>query len=274
MPTKQPYKPHQNGYATQIHLWPSWQRRPVFAVLLAVLLFLLIGFVGVKSYFTIIQSMQIDEPLPSEKLISVEGVGRVNVVPDMATVTVGVESSGETVELAQTENSNVNNQLLASIKGLGIADDDIQTSSYNVYEDEYWDPMTGEMMSSGWIVSQNVTVTVRDIELVSGLLEIAGRGGSTSVYGLDYKVEDKSSFKKQARAAAIADAASHAEQIASSLDVEIEEVTGYSEWLQSDDYYPIYYADSAEGLGGSAPKIEEGTEEIALNVTITYRLSD
>jgi len=274
MPAKKQYKPPQNGHNTHIHLWPSWRRRPVFAVLLAVVLLVLVGYLGVKSAFYVVQAIEIDDPEPTERLISIDGTGTVEVVPDTADLTISIETNGDTAELAQAENTLIANELLTSIKALGIEDGDIQTSDYDIYEDERWNPITGDYVTQGWVVSQYINLTVKDTTNVSAVLDLAGNSESISVFGLDYSVGDVETFKQQARESAIADAKAQAERIASALDIKLGAVADYYEWTESDEYSPRMYADATfeGGLGSAVPEVEEGTEEVTLHVTVTYEL--
>lgn len=263
---------------TTITLWPSWKERPLFSLLLSLLMVTLVTLLGTASVWAILTATGIDDPLTTDRLVTVEGDGSVTVKPDKATLNVGVESEGESVAAAQTANSAVTNQLTERIKALGISEEDIQTTYYNVYENEIYNPETEQWETVGWIVSQDVSITINDITLVSQVISAAGQGGATNVYGLNFSADETADLVQQARAEAIAEAEAHIEQIASSLDVKVDDVYDYYEWTSSGDGYYPYYADRAlafeevSAVDSFIPEIESGSEEITVGVSITYKL--
>lgn len=255
--------------------WPQWHENKPFALVL-----LLIGSFTVILLMAKIDQIQtetqeIGEPYPVEHTITVEGEGSVSGTPDVATVTIGVDTKDQDSASAQEQNSTTVNALLEKIKALGIESADIQTSNYSVYENYVWNPDTETSESDGWIVSQTLTVKVRDTGRVSALLSVAGQNGATSVYGPNFEIDDASKLKMEARAEAIADARAKAEALAAALGVELGEVVSYSEGGGDYPYYyDSYYSGLERSVGGATPEVEEGSSQIDVTVSITYRIDD
>jgi uncharacterized protein YggE len=67
-----------------------------------------------------------------EAEVSTSGTATVSVNPDKVSVTIGVETRGETAKEAAEANAELMNKVIAALKGLGIADDQISTSWYSV----------------------------------------------------------------------------------------------------------------------------------------------
>ena len=243
--------------------WPTWEENKPFALLLIILLAYAIVFLAMKME-------RLGKPEPFEHQITIEGQADASAVPDIATVTVGVDTQGAEVASAQAENSTTMNALVEKIKALAISAEDIQTSYYNVYENTEWNGQ--EYVSNGWIVSNQIEIKIRNSELVSSVLDTAGQNGATSISGPAFAVEDTSALKDQVRTLAIADAKQKASILASTLGIELEEVVGYSEWSENstDDY--MMRSSAAYGGGESAPDVEAGSEELTLHVSITYTL--
>lgn len=250
--------------------WPQWEENKPFALVLLLVGAFLVVFLMVKTDQAQKETEQIGKPTPFEHQITVEGEGRAIGKPDIATVTLGVDTKAEEVASAQATNSTTVNALIEKVKMLGISADDIQTSAYNVYENTQWNPDTETYESVGWVVSQTITVKVRDTSKISMLLDVAGKSGVTNISGPSFTVDDQSALKDEARVEAIADAKEKAAALAGELGVRFERVVGYSEWVDSG---PIpYYAESIGYGGGGAPAIEPGTDELKLHVSITYKL--
>ena len=248
-------------------IWPQWHENKPFALVL-----ILIG-----SFLVVFLMAKVDkiqkETAQIGNTITIDGQGSAIGKPDVATVTIGVDTKADDVAGAQEQNSTTSNALTEKIKALGISADDIQTSYYSVHENFVWNPDTEAPESQGWIVSQTLTVKVRDTSKVSALLAAAGQNGATNVYGPSFTIDDPSQLEVQAREEAVADAASKAAQLAATLGVKLGGVVGYSEYSGGSlySYESFSMADSAKAYGG-APGIEPGTNQIDLTVSITYRI--
>lgn len=253
---------------------PTWEDNKPLSILASVLLGILIVFVASESVNSIREGRQIGKPTPAENLIVVDGIGKVIAIPDIATVTLGIETKADTVDQAQEKNTQTMNNLINQIKALGIPDGDIQTQNYSIYENNYWNPETGMSSSLGWIVNQSLVVKVRDTALTQQVLLIAGRNGVTNVYGPNFAIDDQEKYRNDAREKAIADAKTKAEAIAKALNLKLDVIVDYSEYFGNDYNYPYFSERAIDGMGGSsAPDLQPGSQEIQLNATITYRLA-
>jgi uncharacterized protein YggE len=64
--------------------------------------------------------------------ISSSGTSATEVRPDQVSVTVGVETNGTTAQEAVSQNANLTAQVIAAVRGLGINENRIETSSFSV----------------------------------------------------------------------------------------------------------------------------------------------
>src|SRR5919107_195364 len=64
--------------------------------------------------------------------ISSSGTSTTEVRPDQVSVTVGVETNGTTAQEALSQNANLTAQVIAAVRGLGINENRIETSSFSV----------------------------------------------------------------------------------------------------------------------------------------------
>ena len=257
-------------------VWPEWKENRPFAGLLSLFLVVLILFFGLRAINAFKEGKYIGKPVPYEHTISIEGQGKVTAKPDIASVMIGVQSKGDTVAGAQLKNTQTMNALIGSLKNMGIAEDDLQTANYSVYQEQVWNPTTQISEPKQWIVSQNITAKIRDASKISTVLGMAGQSGVTNISGPTFTIDDPTALKDQAREKAIKDAEMHAQQIANALGMQIEKVIGYSEYSPDNGPVPMYYdravaSDSSLGVPPS-PVIQTGTTDVKLNVNITYKL--
>lgn len=213
----------------------------------------------------------IGRPDAQRDTITLSGEGKVTAIPDIATVTVGVNTERRTVADAQNENTSQMNAILERMKELGIADEDIRTSRYNVYPVYDW--RDGTRYDRGFSVDQAVTVKIRDLSTSGDVLAAATELGANQVSGLNFTIDDPEALKQEARLEAIEKAKQKAEAVADAADIKLGKMVGFSE--SGGNVAPVYraYALEADGLGGAAaPSIEQGSQDVIVNVSVTYEV--
>ncbi|PJA47422.1 hypothetical protein CO172_01525 [Candidatus Uhrbacteria bacterium CG_4_9_14_3_um_filter_36_7] len=257
-------------------MWPSFKAQRAFAVPLFILFILLILFFAAKTIQVVFEAKQVGKPTPYEHTIMIDAEGKVVATPDIAQLSLGVETRATDVPTAQEKNTQTMNTIIEGIKELNITEEDIQTASYTVYQEDYWDPETQRSKKGDWIVSQQLMVKIREMKNISSVLQLAGQKGVTNISGPTFSIDDLTNLKDQAREKGLEEAKEKAQQIAGKLGLKLGKIIGYSEWYDN-SVGPIYYEKSAAiGMGGgeSAPTIPTGTKEVKLNVNVTYLLEE
>lgn len=181
--------------------------------------------------------------LPS---ISVRGEGEVLAKPDIGSFSFSVQAEGDDAGAAQTASAEKINAILAFLTEAGVEDKDVKTSGYYLNPKYRYDTRIcpansycppGDPILDGYEVMESVTVKVRDIDQSGNLISGVGERGATNISGLSFTIDDDSTLKDEARAAAIADAKERAKAIAKEMGVSLGRVTGYYEEA---DYMPYY----------------------------------
>jgi uncharacterized protein YggE len=164
------------------------------------------------------------------------------------------------------------NSIIAALKNLGIADEDIQTSMISV--SPVYDYNSSSPHITGYQVSNVVSVHVKDISKVADVIDDSVAAGANTVNGVSFDVADRSGVENQARDAAVKDARSHADALASAAGVTI---TGVASIAETASYYPYpYYYGTADAAGGKVPTpevptpVQPGTQDITITVTVSY----
>ena len=116
---------------------------------------------------------------PQVATLAASGNGAVQVVPDIAVVTLGVTSRAGTASAALAQNSTELTNALAAIRAGGVADKDIATSDFSIYPvtEQQDGQQTRPPKIIGYEVSNTVRVTIRDIASSGSLLDkvVVGR---------------------------------------------------------------------------------------------------
>ncbi len=258
----------------QPSFFPDWNENKPFALALLLTFAFLIMFLIAQTSKAIAETNRLAIPVPVEHQITVEGVGKVTGVPDIAEVGMGIESKGESVAVAQQANTEATNALIGRIASVGIEKKDMRTANYSVYQNTTYNPETGETTQDGWTVSQSLTVKIRDTARLSTVLDTAGKNGATNISGPNFTIDDPDSLKDEAREEALADATEKAAALAKSLGLRLDGVIGYNEYQ---NFPPMpYYAsmDMRKSSESAAPEILAGTSDVSLNVSVTYRIKE
>ncbi|HLZ07323.1 MAG TPA: SIMPL domain-containing protein [Chloroflexota bacterium] len=198
--------------------------------------------------------------------IVVSGSGRVNLRPDQATVTAGVQTQGRTAQEAQTENNQSMNAVVAAIKGLGIPDKDIQTVGVSLY------PMFNQGQTvSGYTASNNVSVLVENVDQAGPVLDAVVKAGANESSNVQFGLKDETAARNQALALAATDARSKADALAGALGLKI---TGVQSVSESSGSNPIVVSPMAMTSAPSAPTIpiQPGELGVTAQVTIVFAI--
>ncbi|OQA40048.1 MAG: 26 kDa periplasmic immunogenic protein precursor [Chloroflexi bacterium ADurb.Bin325] len=214
------------------------------------------------------------------RTITVVGRGEVKVQPDIATTTVGVDVQAGTVEAAVAQAQARMDAVLDALKGLGIASADIQTSNFSINFERSMgvepvastdQPESGEFkpVPGFYRVSNMVTVTIRDLDRVSEVLDTAVKSGANNIWGLSFGLDDTDALEVQARAAAIRDARERAESLAELNGVVAGGVVSISEIIGNQNS-PLYMA--AEGRGGGGMPAQPGEVTFSTQIQVIYAI--
>ncbi|MCC7370898.1 MAG: SIMPL domain-containing protein [Chloroflexi bacterium] len=201
--------------------------------------------------------------------VAVVGDGRVTVQPDLATVTFGVEATGQTLAAVQADASTRMQAVIDGLVGLGMPREDIKTS--RISASPVYDQRDNTQIR-GYRASNSVQVKLRELDRVGQIVDAITAAGANRVEGLAFSVEKIEEPKNQARAQAMQNARVKADQLAALAGMRI---TGIKAIQESDaSSSPVQYAQPAaaraEGAVAAPPPIEPGTQEIRTQVTVTY----
>ena len=204
--------------------------------------------------------------------ITIEGTGKVTAAPNIAVTSVGLVTEKTDVAAAQTENSQKMKALVASLKKLGIADEDIKTAQYQIYPKYSYEEKKGSTIT-GYSISQSLDVKIRDLSKISEVLAAAGAAGANQVSGIQFTIDEPKNLRAEARAQAVKDAQDKADKLANDLGVHLGRVIGFSESQGGSPVpYPMMAKDAVGSYAEAAPQIQAGTLDIQSNVSVTYEI--
>ena len=206
------------------------------------------------------------------RTITVVGEGTVAVEPDVATVQIGVETTGDSVDEASTEAGDVMDAVLAALIKLRIPSKDIQTSAFNIYVERPMSPDGTVSDDVVYHVSNSVTVTIRDLSKVGDVLEAAIAAGANNIYGVNFSVSDPDTAMAEARSKASADALARAEELAALNGVEVGELISISEVIFG-NAVPLGSVNADYALAKGGGPVAPGELQMTAQLQVVYAIA-
>ncbi|MGF9700643.1 SIMPL domain-containing protein [Paenibacillus sp. MABNR03] len=209
-----------------------------------------------------------------QNVIHVVGKGEIQVKPDIAYLSIGVNSTAETAASAQKANAakiqKVSNLLKNTWK---ISADDIQTSQFYVQPNYTYNDKEGQKIK-GYTAHHTLTITYREMDKIGELLDAASGAGANNIENVRFTVENPENFEAQVIEKAVANADVKAGAIAKAVKRQLGAVLSVS---QGDANVPVFYAteslmakDVAESAAGT--EIETGQVKVSTTLNITYEM--
>jgi uncharacterized protein len=145
------------------------------------------------------------------RTIQVSGTAVINVVPDRASIQLGVQSNGKSPKEVQAINSTTLNQVTKALKTMGIDAKDISTDWYTIeplYEDY------DSLRIKGYRISNVVAITLRDVKKTNNVIVGAMQAGANQVVNVEFYTSELRKYRDQAREMAMKAAAEKAQSLA------------------------------------------------------------
>lgn len=217
--------------------------------------------------------------------VSTSGSASTSVEPDKVSVTIGVETNGQTAAEAADANAELMDQVLAALEALGITEEQIATSNYNVFPVYnttegaevcimiYPPPPECQPKTEivGYTASNSVTVTV-DADFDAGsIIDTAVESGATHVQGAYFFIseERQQEVRDSLIADAIANARSRADVAASAVGMN---VTGVKSIALNDVYFPVFFRDVAAEAADGGTTLLPGEQQVTMTVQVVYEM--
>ena len=203
--------------------------------------------------------------------IVVVGEGSISAAPDYAEITAGVTTKAKTAKEATDANAKLMTAVTAALLDAGIAQKDIATTRFSVQPVYSAQTGTSESKLTGFSASNQVAVTIRQIDKVGEIADRMVAAGVTNIGNLVFLHTDTSKLLDRAREAAVADARRKAELYARASGVALGPVVGISE---SSAYTPFAAMDgSFLRAKAVATPIASGEDTLRVEITVGFAIA-
>ncbi|WP_282602716.1 SIMPL domain-containing protein [Paracoccus sp. PARArs4] len=201
--------------------------------------------------------------------LSVAGSGQARVAPDMAVITLGVTTQGDSADAAMSENSTRQNAVIEALTGAGIADAQIQTSGLNLRPVMQYDEGQPPKVT-GYEARNMVTIRATDLARLGQVLDAIVGAGANEINGIAFQRQDGDAGLDEARIAAVQDARRKAELLAEAAGAQLGPILSMRESSGGRAPQPMMRMEAA--MADSVP-VQAGEVELNAEVQIEYALT-
>ncbi len=220
--------------------------------------------------------------------ITVSGEAVVQTRPNRIVVHVGTETVDLEVVVAKQRNAETTKKVLATARELGVPDKEMQTDFLSL--DQRWDDWYKRQKFLGYVVRNQIVITLNDAGRLEELIERLLVAGAVSIQGIDFQTSEYKKLREEARELALKAAREKAEKMAAVLGqtvgapMQISEMSTGSPMSFSSNWWGYGRNSSmsqnvAQNVSGGSEKAGEGNESIALGkisiraaVSVTFDL--
>jgi uncharacterized protein YggE len=209
------------------------------------------------------------KPAPEARIVVI-GEGSTSAAPDAARISGGVTSRAKTAKEASEINAKTMASVMTALQSAGIEQKDIQTSRFSV-QPIYTSPGPNlEQKLTGFAVSNQVSVTIRQADKVGEVLDRLLGAGATDAGQVEFLHLDSSKVLDRAREAAVADARRKAELYAHAAGLTLGPVA----WLTEDSAAQAFAPKVAmRAVMPAATPIASGEDTLHVRITVGYEIA-
>ncbi|MDD2444781.1 MAG: SIMPL domain-containing protein [Candidatus Nanoarchaeia archaeon] len=211
--------------------------------------------------------------------INVEGLGEIKVTPNEINLNFNIEKNASTSKEATNLNFETTEKVKEALIAIGIAEEDIKTTNFNVYEEFDWSK--DERKSLGYKASQVLTLklSIDEKEKISQSINAAIENDATISY-IYYSLSED--LEKETKALAInkatEDAKEKATEMTKTLSAKLGRIIQISDSYNTPSYYYGTYAkdavltESISARGLSEVSFNPDEQTVSASVSILYEI--
>lgn len=246
--------------------------------------YLLVGvlfvFLVVSAAFT--TAFPFVEKVTSEEVVrtmTIDETATMDVDSDTAIIRFTVETEGKESKVAQNQNSEKVDAVIKALKNLGLKDDELQTSNYNIYPNRNYNrgtPRYGEIVS--YTVTHTIVVETKKLDKVGDILDKGVEAGANRIDSFDFTLsrEAKDELIGDLLAEAAKSARVKADSLAEALDTKVVAVHQVN---VGNSYTPVYRGynmattyDAEMDEAFASTKVIPGDVSLSASVSVTFQI--
>jgi uncharacterized protein YggE len=206
---------------------------------------------------------------PPTPVIVTMGEAIVRRAPDVAYVTLAVESRARSPRDAQRQNADAMTAVQKRLADAGIPKDAIRTLGYDIQQ-EFDIVENGRRVPRDFVARNSIHVTVDHIERTGEIIDATVQGGATSVSGVGFDLKNREAAEREALRLAVADARARADAAAAGAGRSVDRILRIEEGGHASVPRPM--AVMSRAAQAADTPAAPGLLEIRANVTLTVSM--
>jgi uncharacterized protein len=243
----------------------AWSAVHTLTVLVAVLVVIAVGFVGAAL------GHKNNVNNAKAATISVTGSATVMGTPDTVSFEIGMQTQNANAATALDFNNDRVAALEKALEKHGVTKKEMQTSGLNLSENTN---NNGQVI--GFTVSDTLTVTMHNIAKAGGAIQAAATAGGNGVEldGITFSISNDSKLLAQARAKAMRNARTEANDIAVAGGTRLTGIATVVDQENQSTPPPITFGlNFASAAKAAAVPVQAGSESISVQLSVVYSLA-
>ena len=217
------------------------------------------------------QAVQAPMPAIAGTRLEVSATGEAARVPDLAIISAGVVTRQTTATAAIQENAARMERVLSALKGAGIEERDVQTSSINLNpEYRYQESRAPQLV--GYTASNQVSIRFRDIRNTGKILDALVAEGANQINGPTLTIDKPEAALDEARLKALANGRARADVYARALGRRVARIVSISESGGSSPVPPPMPMMMEARAQSADSKILPGEQKLQVTLSIVFDL--
>jgi len=205
------------------------------------------------------------------RVIEVSGAGEARATPDVAHLSLVVETHAPTAEECSNKNAALAQKMVQVLKDKLVGKGTVETGDYSLNPD-YNEPGPNQRPKiTGYMAQNTITVETTELMLLGALIDSAISAGANRINYLNFGLRDDTKAREEAIANASKDAQAQAQALAASLNVKLKQVVKASTVQEPRPIMPMAKMSMAMSANAPTP-IEASQISISATVMLTYEI--
>jgi uncharacterized protein YggE len=218
---------------------------------------------------TVAASARAQEPPPAVPTIVTSGEAIVRHVPDVAYITLAVESRAKNPRDAQRANADAMNGAQRQLANAGIPKDAMRTLGLGLQQE--FDNTNGRRVARDFVARNTLEVRIDDVTRAGEIADAVIQGGATALEGIRFDVKDRAAAEREALRLAVADARARADAAAAGAGRSVDRILKIED-LRADGGGPPPAPMMRMAEASVTTAVEPGLIDIRAHVALTVSM--
>jgi uncharacterized protein YggE len=208
---------------------------------------------------------------PNQRTIQVSGTGETQATPDLAVLSLAIETHAATAAEAAGRNGGLAQKVSDALRAKLGDKGKTWTGGYSLYP-EYGDESRPNMKPTitGYRAENSITVQTGALDLVGPLIDAAIAAGANRVNSLDFNLRDDTRARNDAIGKAAKDAQAQAQALAAALGLKLGPIINATT-MSSERPQPVMFRAAAMSVNAATP-VSPAEVTVPATVSLTYQI--